>query len=585
LGVLRPLEHKVEGEERFLYGYNVDEVELEELNEEHYEPTDDKLSSIATSNPAIRAPAMIGLEHMVCGAVYYRPNTSDPLSLAQGARKRLIHDRPKLDRKLMARLKVYTRKWCEKRLRPLTVDDVPSFEDWVDHINQPESVKQEYREALAEFLDGRRPLSVLNKKKGFAKKEFYDEPKYHRIISSPDNLEKVLQGPLAHAMEEQLFKLPEFIKKIPRSEWPAYIANICEGEGLSSYNSDYSSFEASFIRDVKLALELEFALFMLSNFLNETGTKDILTRTRLIKIVSKLFLAWMLAKRHSGEMTTSLFNGFSNIVVNSFVAEEINGATIFKGVVEGDDGLFVHNGKQPTPDDFLPLGFKIKIIPVVKYYEASFCGVVFHPESRRTLANPWKALMTSTWASDDYLRSTLETRKKLGIVKGLSYLAQYPGCPVISALSQWMLRVNGFEREKLEDVLCWYESQRATGWWDRVLIRDIRGSLLQSSEPCYQDRVLIEKLYGMNVETQLDLESRFEHSSGDVWISDVVPEQYRKHWQGFVRCRRQRDPELHIPYLLPPVRKVVSTVDHPLSDDLRQRFTSPDIKLRWLIPA
>jgi len=563
-----------------LYGYNVDEVELDPLTDIHYLPKqrDTMLQTVATSNPEIRRPAMIGLNSMIKGGVFFRPNTSDPVSAGQGALKRLWHDRPVLNRRLLRRLKKFVGKWCREHLTPLTVDDVLSFEEWLAQVNQPEKVKDEYRKAYSEFLNAERDPKFLKVKKGFVKKEFYDKPKYHRIISSPDDLEKVIQGPLAHAIEQKLFALPYFIKKIPRDKWPDYIASICEGEGLSCYNSDYESFEASFVEEVKKAVELQFAEYMLQNFLADFGAQDILSRVCKITIMSKLFVGWMKARRHSGEMTTSLFNGFSNLVVNEFVAVVMNGATIFRGVVEGDDGLFVHNGRQPSPDQFKELGFLIKLIPVQHYYEASFCGVVFHPDSRRTLANPWKSLLTVSWVSDEYLRSTHETRRLLGIVKGLSFLAQYPGCPVICKVAKWLLRVNGFEREKLEEYIRWYERQSVVGWWERQNIKFMREVTLDECEPCLQDRLLIEQLFGMSLEVQAELEQRLDSASGDVDIGDLCPSSYREFWLGYVRTRSQRDPELHIPYLSRPLR-VIKTPQH---EDLRQAFSTPDVRLPWM---
>jgi len=576
-----PLEGCGEGEEVFLYGYNVDEVALEPLTDEHYKPKqgDTKLQTIATSNPEVRRPAMIGLNHMVKGAAYFRPNTSDPLSAGQGALKRLWHDRPPLNRRLLRKLRRFVGKWCRRNLTPLTVDDVLDFEQWLAQVNQPLSVKEEYRKAYQQFLDSELSAQVLRKKKGFVKKEFYDQPKYHRIISSPSDLEKVVQGPLAHAIEEKLFALPFFIKKIPREHWPKYIADICDGEGLNCYNSDYSSFEASFVAEIKAAVELQMAEFMLSNFLATEGAVDMLSRTCKVTIMSKLFVGWMKARRHSGEMTTSLFNGFSNLVVNEFVARKINGATIFRGVVEGDDGLFVHNGRQPTAAQFEELGFLIKLIPVERYYESSFCGVVFHPDSMRTLANPWKAVMTASWASDDYLRSRKETRRMLGIVKGLSYLAQYPGCPVIHELSQWLLRVNGFERSKLEQYLLWYEGQRATGWWERINVAHMRNVKLDDCEPVLSDRILVAKLFGMSIGVQEELERRFREAQSHVDVSDLAPTQYVEHWSGYTRCRKIADPELHIPYLARPTR----VIPGPKGEDLRRKYYSPDIRLHWML--
>ena len=77
--------------------------------------------------------------------------------------------------------------------------------------------------------------------------------------------------------------------------------------------------------------------------------------------------------RMSGDICTSLGIGFSNLVMNLFVASKC-GATI-KGFVEGDDGIFVcPEGWTPNSFWIERLGFKIKMETHTDWTRASFCG-------------------------------------------------------------------------------------------------------------------------------------------------------------------------------------------------------------------
>ncbi len=570
------------GERTFLYGYNVDEVQLPPLN--WVKPKDGELQDIGMQNSRVRPPEMVSLPCGIEGAVAFRPNTTDALSAVMGLKKRLVHERPTINRKLLRRLQKFANKWMNNNLIPLQSHEIPSFEEWVEGVNQPGATKDEYRRAYAEWAEGKVKKSKLSQKKCFVKPEFYPEAKYHRIIHSPTDYEKVLHGRFVKAIEKKVFSLPYFIKKYPRQEWPEIIASRVGIEGLRVYASDYSSFEANFVPEVQRVLELALAKYMLGAFLDDEGVDDLVHTDRVRRLTSVMFVAWIEGRRASGQMATSLFNGFSNLIVNMFFAMEINGSKTFDGVVEGDDGLFAYDGKAPTPEQFLEAGFTIKIIHVERYYEASFCGVVFHPDAKRTLADPIRMVTTASWCSRAYLRASDDTLRKLGIVKGLSYLAQYPGCPVIQSVALWLLRTNGFEREKLNDILGWYQEQKCVGWWDREVLSSIRASVLQPVPVHPGSRQIVAKVFGVGEEIQIALEELFDGSSGSVDVSDYMPGRFLTQWYGYVRRMQKFDRELNMPHFLPlshhiegPVqRRDVDAVDYSRARTSRLRLRYPN---------
>lgn len=538
------------------------------------------VTGVSSFNPEKRMPEMVSLPCEILGAVYYRPNVGDSLSAVRGLQKRLVHERPVISPDALVEFRAFVDDWLKANLVPLSAEDVPSFSEWLAEVNHPDWRKKEYQKAHDQWYEGEVKRSKLRTKKCFVKREFYDKAKFHRIIHSPTDYEKVLQGRFISAIEKKLFARPEFIKKISKADWPEYIRSVIGVEGFKTFGSDYKSFEANFVDELQQICELRLAYYMLSNFLGDEAVDDILKGDTRKLLESKLFVAWIEGTRSSGKMSTSLFNGFSNEMFNLFFLFRRCGATQVRCVIEGDDGLFSHNGKiDPTPEMYLELGLTIKIEVVNHWYEASFCGVVTHPDVMRTLANPWKVVCTASWAGYDYLRATTQTLTQLAQVKALSYLSQYPGCPVIQSVAMWMLRSTRFERESLDYLLDWYQQQQATTWWDRHIVEEIRKSSL-APEPVHSgSRQVMETVFGVNVEVQLALERLFDgDDSGRIDVSDLVPLEYFQQWCKYVRWRDKFDYELDTPYHVPPAVAPVNL--HPF---VRSDFCTPDPRHRDML--
>lgn len=272
--------------------------------------------------------------------------------------------------------------------------------------------------------------------KSFLKLEPYDIVKYARTINSRTDRFKVWAGPFAKAIEEKVFALPYFIKHVPVSERPALIASL-KKSGLVYAEWDFSSFEKHFRRKIMEAIEFELYKFMLPQMSDD----DIKFLTGVLggrnDLHFRLGRATILARRLSGEMFTSLGNGFTNLMLVLFLAQRKG--IHANGVVEGDDGLFALDGRLSV-EDWASLGFTVKEI---HYYDdpgkAHFCGMIFS-DSFEIIRDPVRFFQKFGWthsnihAGDPVMRGLLRA-------KALSVLYETPQCPLIGAAAWRALEV------------------------------------------------------------------------------------------------------------------------------------------------
>lgn len=527
---MRPL---TDSPDWWLYGYRTDEIYLPPLN--WAAPTDGSEFSpnMKGTNMFRRNIQAASIPNPILGFVAPRPDTGDQMSLKQGAKKRLVHERPKMNNRSKRRFKRFVARRLPKMFKPLQGDQVLSFEEWLERSNYPEWRKQQLRECQRALDEGTVQEHKIWEAKMFAKDEFYLEYKYHRTINARSDYVKCIIGRFAASIEKQVFKNPCFIKKRPRAEWPDYITDLCSGRE-HGYASDYSSFEASFVREIMKICEMQLYIYMLQY----VWTREVNQRFRMLAgwnvITAKAFFVKLLARRLSGEMVTSLGNGFSNLMVNLFVLHE-KGCRNVACVVEGDDGLYMFDGPMPNEKDFEELGFIIKLTPVKSLHEASFCGVVFDPDDRAPLADPYKTLATCSWLDAQYGGASIKKRQTLAHIKGLSLLAQYPGCPVLQSVALWMLRVNGYKPNQRDAVLT-YATTHCRDWWQRKVLEQIKRSPFVPRRVGEGSRKVISKVYGMSVEKQIELESLFDNATGSVDLTDVtgLPQLYKQHWKQYV---------------------------------------------------
>jgi hypothetical protein len=452
-----------------------------------------------------------------------------------GVCKRFASETPEIDDAKLKRLRAYVDKNVNK-LAPLKPDADLSVEGWLAKTKYPQWRKDELYAAWKACDDPWDPKHWLIK--GFGKDETYVAYKHERGINARSDIFKCLVGPWFHLIEEELYKLPQFIKHVPVRDRPDYIYNMLFSPGAHYSLSDFETFEALFVD--KIMRNVEFPMYIhMTQFLPNADRFKMLLQKALAGINScryRDFMVLLKAVRMSGEMNTSLGNGWSNLMVNGFIAEDC-GCTHFDGVVEGDDGLFrFEGGRTPQPSDYLSIGFKIKLDTVDDISKASFCGIVFAPEDRNNLADPFKVLANFGWTSQRYERCRPGVLKALLRAKALSLAHAYPGCPVIQELAHYGLRATRDVRMcKLLRVV---NSRGAMSQWMRDWVLDaVRAGEPEQRSVGVASRLVVEEVYGMPVSQQIRIEKVLESMTaiGPIKIPlDGFHRDWTDYWERYV---------------------------------------------------
>jgi len=312
--------------------------------------------------------------------------------------------------------------WLADNLEPLRTE--PSFEEWLSQAPYTQARKAE----LAAVHNLERGVKVYNK--SFIKRETYLKYKPARAINSRHDSFKCFSGPWFHAIEEVVYRRPEFIKHIPVHERPHYMASMFEGTPGPYYVTDYSHFESHFKPDIMEALELRLYKHMLANY---PGVYDAIRRalagTNDCRF--KRFNVSLKGTRMSGDMCTSLGNGFSNLMLTMFVVHKKDGHC--KTVVEGDDSVSAADVKI-TKEDFLRLGFDIKIEVHSRLQDTSFCGMLMSSDGTH-FSDPRKTLLNFGYTHSQVMFGGPRVTRGLLKAKALSLLYENPRCPVLAALA------------------------------------------------------------------------------------------------------------------------------------------------------
>jgi hypothetical protein len=462
-----------------------------------------------------RPPVQISLGCHVEGVARPHPDPLDPLTTQAGVRMRFARAPPSPNPRKMKRLAKFVRTWVKENLTPLAADTDLSIESWLESTSYPRKRKDELLEKMDKFTH----LDDSDKKykmcKSFMKDECYDEYKHARGINSRSDEFKCIVGPIFKKIEEEVYKHEAFIKHVPVAERPKYIMDMLYTDGAQYGVTDYTAFESLFTKQLMTICEFEMYNYMTMNLAENAWfmkiCKEVLGGTNVCEF--KTFVVKLLATRMSGEMCTSLGNGFSNLMFMLFLCEEI-GSKNTKGVVEGDDGLFRTQGRFPTRDEFAELGLNIKIETKDSLAEASFCGILFDPDDQINITDVKKVVASFGWTTRQYANANKHTLKKLLRCKSLSFAYQYPGCPIISSLAQYGLRVT-----RSYDVSRFLDRMKTSSYYHmeilRLAVKDEKN--IQVLQPPMKTRLLVERLYGISVEQQLSVEAYLDG------LEDVTP--------------------------------------------------------------
>ncbi len=381
------------------------------------------------------------------------------------------------------------RKWVRRNLKPLSLDSDTSQEHWLDDSNYPLWRRQQIAKEWLEFTHLRDPHRRYTQLKAFIKDESYPDFKQARGIYSRSDGFKALVGPIFKLIENEVFKIEHFIKKVPVADRPR---NIVEGLtilGNKYYATDYTTFEASFRREVMEACEFELYDYMLSTLPDRNWFMDVCHKVLGGKNVCKFreFIVVLMATRMSGEMCTSLGNGFTNLMVSLFLAHKNKVRVALR--VEGDDGLISASRPPYTKEQAAMLGFDLKIVEYDRLEEASFCGLIFDPEEMINITNPIEVLANFGWTNRQYVKARKGRLLQLLRSKALSMAHSYPRCPIISKLAHRVLFLT-----RSIDIRGLIEKDRSMSMYDREWFEMIMKTNIDYREPGPSTRMLVEKL-------------------------------------------------------------------------------------------
>lgn len=390
--------------------------------------------------------------------------------------------------------------WLRKYLAPLTSE--PDFEEWLANTTYNEARKAELRQCHAD-LHGSAPNRKQRRKiASFIKTESYPEFKHARWINSRSDHFKAYSGPWFKAIENQVFSLHWFIKHVPVPLRGEKVAALMR-DGAKYFGTDYTSFEAHFHPLFMKACEGQLYSYMLQNFpgvstnITETifGTNHGRTRRGVSFRVK--------GRRMSGDMCTSLGNGFSNLMIWSYLCSKKQ--VQWDGYVEGDDGIFaVYKGDAPLKSEYEELGFTVKIESGQDPRTMSFCGII--AADGQNIRSPDDFLCNFGWSSS-FLTAGPKIQAQLLRAKAMSAAWETPHCPIIRAIADRALHITRNEIPRFIDD--GYHKKPE----DKV----------PKFAPTALTRAMFSDLYGISPDMQVLCEERIRRGESLGFLDRVIP--------------------------------------------------------------
>jgi hypothetical protein len=376
------------------------------------------------------------------------------------------------------------------------------FEEWLASTSYSEARKAELRSA---WQGGRKPTGrQCSHVDTFVKAESYPEYKHARMINSRCDFFKAWSGPRFKAIEQVVYQVRNFIKHVPVPDRANVIRSLKKA-GRRYYSTDFTAYESHFTSEFMDACECELYRHCLANdndseFLCSVliGTNRMRTRTGNRASCD--------GRRMSGDMCTSLGNGFANLMLAEFIVASKHGE--LDGFVEGDDGIFAST-VELTPEDYAKCGFTIKIKEERDPCCASFCGLVF-ADSGEIIRDPVKFFCNFGWTTS-FLHAGDKIMLELLRAKALSAVYECPQCPIVSVLARAALtRTRGSAPRFVEDG------------YHVFVARDERN--IPPFQPSLDTRLLFSDVFNIPIDMQIELERLI--SLGDL---DSVSRLIRPH--------------------------------------------------------
>lgn len=407
----------------------------------------------------------------------------------------------------------YARAVIKKIFTP--VQQVCSWDEYIANTSYS-AKRREYFTQLRERTD--EITASTRRVKAFIKDEGYASAKNARAILSPSDESKVILGPIVHAMDKATFELDCFVKGSNPSTWPARLREKFGEDPV--YCTDFSSFEAhhrNAMCDVVWAW-MDHMTHHLQGFKPHRTLMRAMVYSRN-EIDFPCTGAAIDQRLMSGALWTSSSNGVLNLMTMSYLSlrgqhPSLDGAELaakwcdFNGLVEGDDGICA--AVSPIdPEDIKRIGAKLKIEREDSVDVAGFCSNYFDMASLTTVRDPYKVLMNFPVLQKELADAKKSTHLGMLRAKAMSLKYQAPDCPVLGPLADAVLRLTAghdvrHARARLD--------QHARGILDAATSDKMR--LRTPAQITPTSRMLVEKLFKMDVACQLELEKKFETWAG-----------------------------------------------------------------------
>lgn len=309
-------------------------------------------------------------------------------------------------------------------------------------------------------------------------------------------------------METQIYSHKEFIKHVPVPDRPAKIAAL-EKEGLYYYENDYKCFEGSVSAALMEACENELVLYMLGDYIEacrtiiraDNGPKKLKFRIALTRYLIKS------GTRMSGDVWTSLFNGFHNLMIVKYLVWSKTGKhDCVDGFVEGDDGLFA-SAVPLSATDFESMGHKVEIKQLARPHHGHFCGMEMSTDLT-LMKDPRRVFRSYGWTGS-FITAGTKVMDELLRNKSIALCYEMPQCPVIGQLGR-----TGYE------LTNGCKSRRPLGT-NKVLPNDYKGPTCPYN-PSPAARAEFESRYNVSIATQLMAEDAIRNLDMQL-LAELIP--------------------------------------------------------------
>jgi len=370
------------------------------------------------------------------------------------------------------------------------------------------------RERVERFYTDRQ----MPNSKSFLKREPYPEPKNPRVINSPSDASKAWLGWLVYLIDKKTFSShPAFVKGSDPSTWPSKLERCFASNPVME--TDFSSFEAHH-RGVYSRIVYYWLMHMSRN-VGTNAERRLISRLVLgsnLTVMSCL-RARVDQRLMSGSLWTSSANGMLNLLIMNYLvcrtmqphmpAELLATVTdqYFQGFVEGDDGICRDVGVSQDLID--GLGLKLEFERKNHFSDASFCGIVCDPSELIIVTDVLKVIRNFFVLPIEYSDSTSRQLAMLR-AKAMSYSYLYKNCPVIGWLAYHVcFLTRGIDIAPVSTELNWMQKLTLP------LAQEYR-TYLTLPNISLASRHVVERRFGFSVSEQIEFETKFCQSDGNI---------------------------------------------------------------------